>query len=235
YRVDEPFDVFDVNGYDAPGGRTPDIGPLVRPAANARANAWHTGFTNPWVYDAARRMATRGWGRTANEFERRVLAFGANANGTSSTMAAFTMTPDRALSDAEVGLRATTGGSKSEGSKSGGGSKGSSPGGTTSVVTTPILPQDVTVAYMQGMVVPLDFVRVRNEAAQILAAYDSDILTAEDRTWLQSVVAKRYEPMYRASGASTPNYALDFVYWNSDCSTTPKLPDAAFLPKGFVY
>jgi TANFOR domain-containing protein len=223
----EGVDVYDVDGYEyEDAGRTYRVGPLLRVSAYTRTMDWHRRFTEPFVYSAIERIRrTYGyplvteWNRYAQSSYLKIAEWNTRGEG---PITDAEMLPPRfatfTLGGRASGLLGTGTG------LSLGGGYGLGSGVGLSSAGTMFEQPSLRIDFMQGIVVPWDWQRVRARAAYLYGFYCCEFGTADDFNFLRATMNHPYEMLYRG------RYRLDFVYgW---CQSPD---DTHSVPKEFVY
>jgi hypothetical protein len=194
FRTIEPIDRFDAMGYDYQiAGTDAHVDPLITLSASDRSSAWHTAFTNPWIYDPLAALMKGGREQLATPADDGSSARAGGA-GTSFELAQqkFSASPlieyDSSyvykLEDSEIQHTHLSAG-----------------GGTddpSSVVHSRQASADsveIRLLYRQGVIIPEDFERVQKLAAQQRSSSYSSTLKSEDRIWLERLLVQKYQPM----------------------------------------
>jgi hypothetical protein len=220
----EGVDVYDVEGKEirGEGGSVGRVGPLLGVSANTRTMAWHTSFTEPFVYRAIDRIR-RTYGYPLQvEWDRYMRS-------TYLKTAEWNTRGEGLMTDGEMLPPRTGGGLFAGGFGSGmlGLGSGLSLLGTgtgMSSAGTLFQAPSVSVDFMQGIVVPWDHQRVRARAAYLYGFYCCEFGTADDFNFLRATMNKPYQMLTRGK------YRLDFIYgW---CQSPD---DTRSVLKEFVY
>ncbi len=199
--ADEPFDVFDINGFEyTRGAATEKVRPLVYTSA-AWNSRWHTSFANPYIYDLynnlrREHLTTASWGRNIS------------ITGAPPTMAmefGSRSTIRNALNESEYLPQppATSSGGRS--AISGLGSMSPIPSGgfaISSTASSAFLTSRVEINYNPGLFVPLDFFRMRTICGNVVSIYglnNSEFLPAYLKPLIRRVLYYGYTPMYHGS------------------------------------
>lgn len=214
YNGPEGFDKWDAESrtisYGSPTPTNYTVPRLIVANAPDRDAQWHRFFTEPWIYTPAQNMVS--WGVSPSSFLNN-LQF--NRFGRAWQLAEI-KNPEEDLSEGEV--RAVTGSTMFDRLLMSGMFRNiglsyrpvvpgsSSPFSSSTVSTLP--PAKVTINYVHGVPIPLDFNTVRNEAARVLSIYGGDtyeFLTREEQAYLNAVRNKSYEMIWRRSQAVYPS------------------------------
>ncbi len=199
YNGSERFDYFDLNPHTYQrSGNTYQIGPFVKVNAGERTANWHNTFANPNIYDQIQWMRSRNLWSGSVAFETALV-------GLTTTPLAELEQPSSPPNITDVTQMIYSGYSQSSGGNTIPGLSGI---GNLLQIQAGLLQMSVpplSIRYNHGVIIPQDFVKLKQRAASLLANPFSN-LSSSERSRLNQILNRNYQMMFRG------NYPLKFYY-----------------------
>ncbi len=228
YQGQEYFDYCDFSPITwISSGNANRFGPLVKINAWERNSQWHQQFANPHVYDEISWMKSRGyWSGTVKYDE-----YFSNPNLNFIDISFNTQGVGVEQFASQVLGVATGGSSQASGtgaasSVSGGFAPGNQPANLNVLQASSGTSPYIRLTYNHGIIVPADFLTLRNRAFSVLSN-PLITLNGANRSRLNTIVNRSYQMMLRGS------YPMNFFYNYSGCRAVDS--DVITVSKPFIY
>lgn len=228
YQGQEYFDYCDFSPITwISSGNANRFGPLVKINAWERNSQWHQQFANPHVYDEISWMKSRGyWSGTVKYDE---YFSNPNLNFIDISFNTQRVGVEQFASQVlgiAIGGSSQASGTGAASSVSGGFAPGNQPANLNVLQASSGTSPYIRLTYNHGIIVPADFLTLRNRAFSVLSN-PLITLNGANRSRLNTIVNRSYQMMLRGS------YPMNFFYNYSGCRAVDS--DVITVSKPFIY